>query len=69
MRYTAILKPNRFTISLSDETYQLLQDYSDLTGHSKSTLIDNWIYDRMGDHRANMKHIEQILTEEATAKG
>ena len=69
MRYTAVLKPNRFTISLSDETYQLLQDYSDLTGHSKSTLIDNWIYDQMGERKATMKHIEQILTEEATAKG
>lgn len=64
-----IVRPNRFTVSLSDATYALLEDYSEITGFSKAELVDNWLYEQIGKHRQNLEHIKLILKEESEAKG
>lgn len=64
-----VIRPNRFTVSLSDEIYALLEDYSEITGFSKSELINNWLQDSIGRHRDNLEHIKLILEEESLAKG
>lgn len=64
-----VIRPMRFTVSLTEELYNLLEDYSEVTGFSKSELINNWLQDSIGRHRDNLEHIKLILEEESLAKG
>lgn len=64
-----VVRPNRITISLSDDVYSLVESFSEFTGDSKAKIIDSWLSSVLDSKREQLNHIKLILEEEALAKG
>lgn len=54
-------RPNRVTISISDESFAILERYGRLMGISRGRLIDSWILDSLDTHKALLDQIEGVL--------
>lgn len=54
-------RPNRLSISLSDEALSIVDRYCALTGVSRAKLIDSWIIEGKETHLEVLAKLEDIL--------
>lgn len=54
-------RPNRITISVSDQTLDILDRYRHLMGISRGKLIDSWVLEGLASHEAVLSQIEGVL--------
>lgn len=54
-------RPNRITISVSDQTLDILDRYRHLMGISRGKLIDSWVLESLAAHEAVLSQIESVL--------
>ena len=57
----AVPRPNRVTLSLSDESLAVLDRYRRLMGISRGKLVDTWILEGIDTHNALLDQIEAVL--------
>lgn len=54
------LRPNRFTVSLSDDAMQIVDRYCELMGVSRAKLIDSLIVEGKDQHLAYLEQFEAL---------
>ena len=57
-------RPNRFSVSVSDETLNVMDRYCSLVGISRGKLIDLWVTENKELHEKLLLEIEAVLEAE-----
>ena len=55
-----VLRPHRFTISLSDDAMEIVDRYCGLMGISRAKLIDSFILEGKDQHLAYLEELEEL---------
>lgn len=54
---------HRFTISLSEESFNIVERYRNVLGVSRAKLIDSWILEAKDMHEEVLEKLEAVLNE------
>lgn len=54
------VRPNRFTISVSDESFEIVERYCELLGISKAQFIDSIIAEGREQHLQYLEELEEL---------
>lgn len=54
-------RSHRFTISLSEESFEIVERYRKIMGISRAKLIDSWILEAKDMHEDVLEQLEAVL--------